>query len=844
LVICGALGFPHPALQAQYAVKVLDSGGTESIAYSEAGGQQSGLDSGSATLWTGSSASAVNLNPVGSYSSFAYATNGTQQGGSANFVDANGTDHAMLWSGTAASFVDLHPAGAASSYVLALSATQQAGSAFYGGYEHAMVWSGSAASAVDLQPAGAMASEIAAMSASQQGGFANIGGSPHAALWSGSAATFVDLHPPGASISSVNAMNGFTQAGAVYFDRTPYAALWSGTADSFTNIDPGSGGGSAVYALAGPYAAGIVFQSTGEFHAGFWQLGSRVFSDLQPIITAAVGATYTSSVIRGAEMIGSTLYLTGEADDLLNQNQVAILITIATSLSNPLTNASVTTGQTAAFSAGPTNSAIQWQISLDQGSTWSNLADDGTYHGTATATLTITDVGPLLNNAQYRYVAKTLGIAATSTSATLAVQGLSDQLFLQQLFLRVLGRPIDPGGAASFGAALAGGESRSAVLGGLLNSSESSLRQIEPLIRLYYAALGRCPDSGGLKNWSDALRTGTLTLAGAADQFASGAEFLQRYGNPDDPGFVRLLYVNVLGRQADPAGLAGWLAQLAAGASRGTVLVGFSESDEFKAGVADPVEIIRLYYLLLQRMPTATELQSWQGFLRGSDQTDALFAQGYAEGLDSANFVQLIFQGFLRRPADANALAAFGNALDAGTDSHASMVNALLSSAEFKLYVAPVARLYLAAFLRVPDQPGLDNWVAFLRAGNSLQSAADAFVASQEFVNLYGGLSDSDYVSALYQNVLGRSADPAGLANWVALLHGGASRGQVLIGLSESPEAISRFAPSVRTFLHYFTFLNAPPSTSEIDYWNAYLAKLDEQMRDELFGDPAFTSGG
>src|ERR1039458_407683 len=113
-----------------------------------------------------------------------------------------------------------------------------------------------------------------------------------------------------------------------------------------------------------------------------------------------------------------------------------------------------------------------------------------------------------LNGDQYRCVATNVAGSVASFRATLTVMGLPDQAFLQQLFQDVLGRSIDSGGLASFGAALAGGESRAAVLGGLLTSTEYTNRQTEPAIRLYYAALARCPDYAGLQNWSNALQAG------------------------------------------------------------------------------------------------------------------------------------------------------------------------------------------------------------------------------------------------------------------------------------------------------------------------------------------------
>jgi hypothetical protein len=133
--------------------------------------------------------------------------------------------------------------------------------------------------------------------------------------------------------------------------------------------------------------------------------------------------------------------------------------------------------------------------------------------------------------------------------------------------------------------------------------------------------------------------------------------------------------------------------------------------------------------------------------------------------------------------------------------------------------------------------------VAYVRAGNSLQSAADAFVASQEFQLTYGSLNGTQYVTLLYENVLGREPDPTGLATWTGQLGSGSPRGQILIGFSESQEGIALFAPTVRTFLHYFTFLNTTPTQSDLDCWKNNHATLADQMREDLLADPAFTNG-
>jgi Domain of unknown function (DUF4214)/Immunoglobulin I-set domain/Regulator of chromosome condensation (RCC1) repeat len=505
-----------------------------------------------------------------------------------------------------------------------------------------------------------------------------------------------------------------------------------------------------------------------------------------------------------------------------------------------------TIGSTARFvvvAAGVPTPSYQWQVSTDGGNIWTNLTETMPYSGTATETLTITGTTAAINGYQYRCVATNAAGSVTSFAATLKVMSMTDQAFLQQLFLDVVERPIDSSGAASFGTALAGGESRADVLDNLFTSSEYSAWQVEQVIRLYYAALARCPDYAGLQNWSKALHAGALTLDGAGDQFAISAEFLRDYGSLDNTAFVQQLYLNVLGRQADPAGLANWVEELNSGTSRGTVLIGFSESPEFQADMANQVEIIRLYYLLMQRMPSAAELQSWIAFLNGDDQMDTLFTIAYPSGLSGSAYVQAVFQGFLCRAADAGALSTFTNGLAAGTVTHGSLVDTVLNSAEFNSYVGSVSRLYLAAFSRIPDQPGLINWVNYAEAGNSLASVADTFTASQEFTNRYGAMSDTAYVTALYQNVLGRAPDPAGLTYWTGLLSSGTSRGGVLIGFSQSPEGISLFAPTLRTFLSYYAFLNTAPAQSDLTYWNNYLTTLDDQMRETLLADMTTING-
>ncbi len=100
-----------------------------------------------------------------------------------------------------------------------------------------------------------------------------------------------------------------------------------------------------------------------------------------------------------------------------------------------------------------------------------------------------------------------------------------------------------------------------------------------------------------------------------------------------------------------------------------------------------------------------------------------------------------------------------------------------------------VTRLYLGALGRAPDAAGLVANTRALLAGASLSSDAAGLVTSGEFTRLYGAnQSDTDFVSAVYQNVLHRAADASGQTQYLRALGSGMSRGDVVMSFSESSE--------------------------------------------------------
>jgi hypothetical protein len=127
-----------------------------------------------------------------------------------------------------------------------------------------------------------------------------------------------------------------------------------------------------------------------------------------------------------------------------------------------------------------------------------------------------------------------------------------------------------------------------------------------------------------------------------------------------------------------------------------------------------------------------------------------------------------------------------------GTDTLLNIERLQFADAKVAIDVAgnggEAYRLYQAAFNRTPDKAGLGYHIGNLDKGISLHDVALGFVTSPEFASTYGNLDNTGFVTQLYQNVLHRAPEAAGLAYHVGNLASGASRADVLIGFSESAE--------------------------------------------------------
>lgn len=188
--------------------------------------------------------------------------------------------------------------------------------------------------------------------------------------------------------------------------------------------------------------------------------------------------------------------------------------------------------------------------------------------------------------------------------------------FVEQAYERLLQRSPSAEAADDTARRLDAGEiTRAQVLDGLFGSQEFDATTAA-VGRLYFATFLRAPEPGGLFYWSDQAQSGRSLRAIAAD-FASSQEILERYGDLDAEGFVERLYLNVLGRSADPEGEEYWVSRLESGElGRGDVLDAFAQSTEHRERRGIRVMVSAIYATMLDRAGDREGVDHWTRQLR------------------------------------------------------------------------------------------------------------------------------------------------------------------------------------------------------------------------------------
>jgi len=197
-------------------------------------------------------------------------------------------------------------------------------------------------------------------------------------------------------------------------------------------------------------------------------------------------------------------------------------------------------------------------------------------------------------------------------------------------------------------------------------------------------------------------------------------------------------------------------------------------------------------------------------------------------GTNSANSEIVMGQGSIDKfvyqaPSSAYSIGVMAGGLTV-TSRNSSEVDRLTSVERIKFADKSIAfdvdgnagkvyRIYKAAFGRDPTQgdlTGLGYWISQTDNGMSLLEVSARFIDSSEFTRVYGlNSSNSDFLSKLYRNILGRNPDQIGFGWWLDQLNTNPekTRRKVLADFSESPENKQSVATLIGNGISYAEFL-------------------------------------
>jgi serine protease AprX len=189
-------------------------------------------------------------------------------------------------------------------------------------------------------------------------------------------------------------------------------------------------------------------------------------------------------------------------------------------------------------------------------------------------------------------------------------------------------------------------------------------------------------------------------------------------------------------------------------------------------------------------------------------------------------FVQQLYLDFTRSPGDPVEIQLLVNQIDSAALTRAEAVEFVMLSPESSDIWSPLIRLYSAFFLRIPDYSGLVFWFDALKQGATLWDTAQFFSLSAEFQVMYGSLTNEEYVTLVYANVLDRTPEAGGFAFWTGELNDGTrDRGDCMVDFSESPEYMGNTVNGVYIIMAYAGLLLRAPTQFEYDTW---LLALDD----------------
>jgi subtilisin-like proprotein convertase family protein len=261
------------------------------------------------------------------------------------------------------------------------------------------------------------------------------------------------------------------------------------------------------------------------------------------------------------------------------------------------------------------------------------------------------------------------------------------------------------------------------------------------------AGLGNVSGSGCNVTFAAGNTTGTTTFAFAVQDGFGGLDsgtVTVDVVDPVLPGcsptdsknarYVCRVYLDLLGRAAEPGGKAFWLRKVDRGESRVEIIRKFQTAPEYRRRVVDAV-----YKTFLQRVPDKGGQTYWAEQVRKGANPDQIRAQviGSNEyynksGASPAGFAAALYQQVTRKPATPTQISYVSALLAAGR-TRQSVAAAVLATREGD--TATVQAIYEAYLRRTPPAREVTYWVNRLQAGVTELKIVESTISSNEYYN-------------------------------------------------------------------------------------------------------------
>ena len=340
---------------------------------------------------------------------------------------------------------------------------------------------------------------------------------------------------------------------------------------------------------------------------------------------------------------------------------------------------------------------------------------------------------------------------AIISSAEFRARPLTNDEFVEALYLGLLGRPSAGNEKDGYVTAMKVGQSRTWVFQQFIASAEfkqlceqqysmfvgtystnpnipnaaptsvTTSKASDYVRDLYLGLLGREPDQEGLDYWTAQLTLKKMSASGVAAGIAAGNEFNSKsYTNGD---FVQRAYVALLGREPDPTGFANFVNALNSGKTRAWVFAAICASNEF------------------QNRYLFNEMNAAPGTINSTTLPNSNISGGAVNTGSAADYVYRLYQNFTTHSPDpaGDEVQYWVKKLENHTMSAAAVAAGIAGSAEARGIARTredfINSCYYGLLNRGPDASGMGTWTNAMANGYSRSWVFAKICSSAEFQN-------------------------------------------------------------------------------------------------------------